>query len=97
MGGAFYIWHSDSEGKPKIACIKAKWKLLQTLIWSKGTQWLWVDKTIIGKHEPCLYGWKEGQVHIVGIPIENNTTIIKYDRNNNLILHPTMKPVGLME
>lgn len=62
-GGAFYIWHADSEGNNfRNALRDAGLTLRQTLIWNKNAlvlgrqdyQW---------KHEPCLYGWKEGAAH----------------------------------
>lgn len=62
-GGAYYIWHADSEGLNfRAACKNAGWKVRQCLIWNKNSlvlgrqdyQW---------KHEPCLYGWKDGAAH----------------------------------
>ena len=62
-GGAFYIWHADSEGYNfRQACISVGWKVRQCLVWVKSSivlgrqdyQW---------KHEPCLYGWKDGASH----------------------------------
>jgi DNA modification methylase len=62
-GGAFYIWHADLEGYNfRGACQDAGWQVRQCLIWNKNTivlgrqdyQW---------KHEPCLYGWKDGAAH----------------------------------
>lgn len=62
-GAAFYIWHADSEGfNFRAACKEAGWTVRQNLIWAKNSlvlgrqdyQW---------KHEPCLYGWKEGAAH----------------------------------
>jgi site-specific DNA-methyltransferase (adenine-specific) len=62
-GGVFYIWHSDSEGYNfRTACLRVGWKLRQTLIWNK-------NNIVLGrqdyqwKHEPALYGWKEGAPH----------------------------------
>ena len=59
-GGAFYIWHADSEGfNFRFAVRNAGWKLRQCLVWVK-------NSIVLGrqdyqcKHEPCLYGWKEG-------------------------------------
>jgi DNA modification methylase len=96
MGASFYIWHSDSEGLNfRLACIKANWKLRQTLIWEKNSM-------VIGRqdyqwqHEPCLYGWKEGSSHS-WYSDRKQTTIIKHDRPTKSKLHPTMKPVSLME
>ena len=96
MGGSFYIWHSDSEGLNfRLACIEAKWKLRQTLIWSKNSM-VMGRQDYHWQHEPCLYGWKEGSSHS-WYSDRKQTTIIKYDRPTKSKLHPTMKPVGLME
>lgn len=62
-GGAFYIWHGESEGLNfRKACDYVGWNVKQCLIWVKNSitlgrqdyQW---------KHEPCLYGWKSGAGH----------------------------------
>lgn len=62
-GAAYYIWHADSNGYQfRDACRKVGWQLRQCLVWVKNTfvlgrqdyQW---------RHEPCLYGWKEGTHH----------------------------------
>lgn len=62
-GGAFYIWHADSEGYNfRTAAKNIGWQIRQCLIWNKNCfvlgrqdyQW---------KHEPCLYGWKDGAAH----------------------------------
>lgn len=56
QGGAFYIWHADSEGYNfRTAAKRVGWTIRQCLIWNKNSlvlgrqdyQW---------KHEPCLYG-----------------------------------------
>lgn len=75
-GGAFYIWHADSEGYNfRGACSDIGWTVRQCLIWNKNTlvlgrqdyQW---------KHEPCLYGWKEGAAHYF-VNDRSLTTIIE--------------------
>ena len=62
-GGAYYIFHSDTEGYNfRKALRDAGGQVKQNLIWVKNAlvlgrqdyQW---------KHEPCLYGWKEGAGH----------------------------------
>lgn len=62
-GGAFYIFHSDTEGYNfRKALRDAGGELKQNLIWVKNAlvlgrqdyQW---------KHEPCLYGWVPGAGH----------------------------------
>ncbi len=62
-GAAFYIWHADSEGfNFRAACREAGWTVRQNLIWAK-------NSLVLGRqdyqwrHEPCLYGWKDGAAH----------------------------------
>lgn len=80
-GGAFYIWHADSEGLNFRAAVKETgWLLKQNLVWVKNSivlgrqdyQW---------KHEPCLYGWKDGASHYF---IDNRSlaTVIEEDEEN---------------
>ena len=95
-GAAFYIWHADSNGAIfRNACSLIGWKVRQCLIWVKNSivmgrqdyQW---------KHEPCLYGWKDGAAH----DWENDrkqTTVLEYDKPLKSELHPTMKPVPLFD
>lgn len=63
-GGVFYIWHADIEGYNfRGACHDIGWKVRQCLIWNK-------NSLVMGrqdyhwKHEPCLYGWKDGAGHL---------------------------------
>lgn len=76
VGGGFYIFHADSEGLNfRKALFDVGLKVRQTLIWVKNTlvlgrqdyQW---------KHEPCLYGWKEGAGHYF-TPERTETTVIE--------------------
>lgn len=62
-GAAFYIWHADNNSLIfRQTCREAGFDIRQNLIWVKNTfamgrqdyQW---------RHEPCLYGWKEGAAH----------------------------------
>lgn len=62
-GSVFYVWHADSNSLPfRQAADEVGWKVRQCLIWNKNHftlgrqdyQW---------KHEPCLYGWKDGAAH----------------------------------
>ena len=62
-GGAFYIWHSDIHGQTfREALTESGGQLRQCLIWVKNAMtlgrqdWQW-------RHEPCLYGWKNGANH----------------------------------
>ena len=62
-GGFFYIWYADTQALNfRLAAQEAGLEVRQNLIWVKSIfalgrqdyQW---------RHEPCLYGWKEGAAH----------------------------------
>lgn len=62
-GGVFYIWYADTQALNfRLAAQEAGLEVRQNLIWVKSIfalgrqdyQW---------RHEPCLYGWKEGAAH----------------------------------
>jgi site-specific DNA-methyltransferase (adenine-specific) len=93
-GGAWYVWHADSEGANfRLAMKNAGIMVKQCLIWVKNAlvmgrqdyQW---------KHEPCLYGWKEGASH-GWYSDRKQTTILEFDRPSRSAEHPTMKPIPL--
>lgn len=46
------------------------------------------------KHEPCLYGWKDGASHN-WYSDRSQTTVIDMDKPSRSADHPTMKPVPL--
>lgn len=96
QGAVFYIWHADSEGfNFRGACKDAGWKVRQCLIWAKDTM-VMGRQDYHWKHEPCLYGWKEGAGHLWASD-RKQTTIIECKRPKRNDIHPTMKPVELME
>lgn len=96
-GAVFYIWHPQGrEGLWfRLACEDAKWNPRQTLIWEKNTLVLG-RMDYHGKHEPCLYGWKDGAGHLWASD-RKQTTLLKFDRPSRSEDHPTMKPVALFE
>ncbi len=95
-GGVFYIWHADSEGYNfRGACNDAGWKVRQCLIWLKQSMVLG-RQDYQWKHEPCLYGWKDGAAHYWGTD-RKQTTVLEFNRPARNDIHPTMKPVELME
>lgn len=62
-GAAYYIWHADSKGWEFRSALKsAGLTLRETIIWVK-------NAIVLGRqdyqwrHEPCLYGWKDGAAH----------------------------------
>lgn len=48
------------------------------------------------KHEPCLYGWKDGASH-TWCSDRTQTTVMDFKKPNRSDLHPTMKPIGLFD
>lgn len=75
-GGAFYVWHGDNARVPFQQALEAhELTVKQCLIWAKngftlGRQdYKWA-------HEPCLYGWKEGDSHYF-IEEFNHPTVIE--------------------
>lgn len=95
-GAVFYIWHAILKTSAfESACQMAGWEVRQVLIWAKNTmvmgrhdyQW---------KHEPCLYGWKDGAGHLWASD-RKQTTILNFDRPTKNKKHPTMKPVKLFD
>jgi site-specific DNA-methyltransferase (adenine-specific) len=95
-GAVFYIWHADREGYNfRVAAKDAGWTVRQCLIWNK-------SKMVMGrqdyhsKHEPCLYGWKDGAGHLWAAD-RKQTTILEFEKPSRNGEHPTMKPVELFE
>ncbi len=93
-GAAFYIWHADSEGYNfRGACRDAGWKVRQCLVWVKNVL-VMGRQDYHSKHEPCLYGWKDGAAHTWESD-RKQTTCLEFNKPNRNGEHPTMKPVEL--
>ena len=93
-GAAFYIWHADSEGFNFRYAVKNTDLLLkQCLIWNKN-QLVMGRQDYQWKHEPCLYGWKDGAPHH-WYSDRKQTTVLDFDKPLRNGDHPTMKPVPL--
>ena len=59
-GGVFYIWYADTETVNfRSACESVGLSVRECLIWNKNSLVL-SHLDYHWKHEPCLYGWKEG-------------------------------------
>ena len=96
QGAVFYIWHADSEGYNfRGACFDIGWKVRQCLIWNKNSM-VMGRQDYHWKHEPCVYGWKDGASHLWASD-RKQTTVIDYKRPTKADIHPTMKPVGLFD
>lgn len=125
-GAVIYVAHADSERVNFTkAFIDAGFKFAQNLIWNKHSATL-SRQDYNWKHEPILYGWKQGAGHYYCGDFKKTTvvedkadyskmtkddlireirhlqqsfkdSIIDYDRPTVSDLHPTMKPVGLVQ
>jgi DNA modification methylase len=94
-GSSIYIFHAQNESVNfQHAFKESGWKLSQCLIWNKSSlamgrqdyQW---------KHEPILYGWKEGASHR-WFNDRKQTTVLEFNRPFRNSDHPTMKPIEIL-
>lgn len=94
-GGAFYVWYASREHiNFETALNEASLKVRQQLIWVKNSLVL-SRQDYHWKHEPCLYGWKEGAAHN-WYSDRTQTTVLEFDRPSRNAEHPTMKPLDLI-
>jgi len=62
-GGAFYVWYASREHiNFETALNKANLRVREQLIWNKNS-FILGRQDYHWKHEPCLYGWKDGESH----------------------------------
>jgi DNA modification methylase len=95
-GAVFYIWHANKESYNfQRACKDCGWQVRQHLVWKKSSI-VMGQQDYHYKHEPCLYGWKEGAGHLWASD-RKQTTILEFNRPSRNAEHPTMKPVELFE
>lgn len=93
-GGAFYIWFASREHcNFETALNESGLEVRQELIWKKNTMVLG-RQDYQWKHEPCLYGWKDGASHN-WYSDRCQTTVLEFNKPARNGEHPTMKPVEL--
>lgn len=95
-GAGLYVFHADSEGVNfRKAMTDAGFKLAQCCVWVK-------QSLVLGRqdyhwqHEPVLYGWKATGAHR-WYSDRKQSTVWNFDRPARNDVHPTMKPVALIE
>lgn len=95
LGAPIYVFHADSEGSNFRSALKASgFKLSQCLVWVK-------NSIVMGrqdyhwKHEPILYGWKEGTAHS-WYSDRKQSTVLEFDKPFRNTDHPTMKPLDII-
>ena len=95
-GSPIYICHSELE---RVNFTKAfedvGFKMSSIIIWAKNNSTFSMNKDYKQKHEPIIYGWKQGANHTwVGGTCED--TLWEINRPSKSDLHPTMKPIELV-
>jgi DNA modification methylase len=98
---ASYIWFACQGGDQMMMMMMmmalgdAEWQVKHELIWVK-------DQMVFGradyhyKHEPILFGWKRKGTHEF-FGDRTQTSVIECPRPKKSDLHPTMKPIELIE
>lgn len=94
-GAAWYVWHAGLEGANFIKAMADSGIMVkQCLIWVKNSM-VMGRQDYHWKHEPCLYGWKEGGAHR-WYSDRKQTTVLNFERPQRNAEHPTMKPIPLI-
>lgn len=95
FGGSIYVFHADTEGLNFRNAFKdVGFKLAQCLVWVKNT-FVMGRQDYQWRHEPILYGWKEGAGHYF-IDDRKQSTVLEFDKPTRNAEHPTMKPIDLL-
>lgn len=85
----------DFQGNLKKRSKKDIDSIIKSIDWNKQTL-VMGRQDYHWKHEPCLYGWKEGAAHLWASD-RKQTTVLNFDRPSRSTEHPTMKPVELFQ
>ena len=93
-GAAIYVFHSDRCADIFHECFRAYFHFSSMVIWVKPS--LVLSQTDYqSRHEPCLYGWKEGAAHR-WFSDRKQTSLWEYGREP-LVGHTTPKPLAMVE
>lgn len=95
-GAVFYIWYADTQALNfRLAAKQSGMTIRQNLIWNKSV-FAFGRQDYQWKHEPCLYGWKDGASHN-WYNNRSQTTVLDFKKPSKSELHPTMKPIELFD
>jgi len=95
--GNIYIAMSDKElGHMQLTFEKLGGKWASFIVWVKDRLVL-SGKDYHSRHETILYGWKDGVSDRQRVEDRTETDVWEIKRPSNSELHPTMKPVELVE
>lgn len=95
-GGCIYVCHAEALGMDVIfrtAFAHSGFKPAEIIIWVKD-QFAFGRQDYHWRHEPIIYGWKEGAGHYF-LDDHTQDTVWEYARPKRSESHPTMKPVSL--
>ena len=96
LGASIYVCHADSERVNFTKAFKdAGFYLSSVVIWAKNNA-TFGRQDYFWKHEPILYGWREGGAH-TWHGDNKQDTIWNVNRPSKSEAHPTMKPIELIE
>lgn len=96
LGASIYVCHADSERINFTKAFKdAGFYLSSVVIWAKNNA-TFGRQDYFWKHEPILYGWREGGAH-TWHGDNKQDTIWNVNRPSKSEQHPTMKPIELIE
>lgn len=96
-GSPIYVAHSELERiNFTLAFVDAGFKFSSIIIWVKNNSTFSMNKDYKWKHEPIIYGWKQGKERIWKSDNKQDT-IWNINRPSRSEEHPTMKPIELCE
>lgn len=94
-GSSFYVWYASREHiNFESALNEVGLQVREQLIWVKNSLVL-SRQDYHWRHEPCLYGWKDGAPHN-WYSDRSQTTVLEFNRPSRNAEHPTMKPLDLL-
>jgi len=95
-GGSLYSFHADAKGLIfRRAFVDSGFKHSQCCIWVKNT-FVMGRQPYQWQHEPILFGWKPTGAHYWNGD-RKQSTIFNFDKPRVNDVHPTMKPIPLIE
>jgi DNA modification methylase len=97
-GGCIYVCHAEGLGMDVLfrgTFADAGFKPAEIIVWVKD-QFAFGRQDYHWRHEPIIYGWKEGAAHYF-IDDHTQDTVWNIPRPKKSEQHPTMKPVELCE
>ena len=93
---SYYIFSPQIQGMMMMMMMKAGMPYRHVLIWVKNNHVL--GRTDYNyKHEPILFGWLEKGTHKFYGQGQQKFSVWEYDKPIKSDLHPTMKPIALIE